>query len=139
MADIEGFIAMAKRYATDPQFAAIGECGLDSLCPTPIDLQHEAFLAALGTARDLHKPVVVHCVRLWAEMVKDVHTVFPELKTQHEAWKEWPVIVHGFRKGPQLAKQLIGAGLSISLGTKYHPDVAKMLPATRRYDETDEE
>lgn len=136
---IDAFINAVETHRDDPQFVAIGECGLDSLCSTPIDLQRQAFLSALQMARRLHKPVIVHCVRLWAQMIHDVHTVFPELRTQPEAWQQWPVIIHGFRRGPQLARQLLDAGFSLSLGTKYNPDVAKMLPATRRYDETDEE
>lgn len=136
---IDTFINAAETHRDDPQFVAIGECGLDSLCTTPIDLQRQAFHSALQMARRLHKPVIVHCVRLWAEMILEVHTVFPELRTQPEAWQQWPVIIHGFRRGPQLARQLLDAGFSLSLGSKYNPDVAKMLPVTRRYDETDEE
>lgn len=138
-ADIDAFTTMAQRLAADPALVAIGECGLDGLCQTPLALQHEAFLAALRTARALRRPVIVHCVRLWGEMLRDVHTVFPELRRDAEAWREWTVIVHGFRRGPQLAQQLLDAGLQLSLGTKYHPDVAKMLPAERCYHETDEE
>lgn len=137
MADIETFDTMARQYGNDPQLVAIGECGLDSLCPTPIDLQHAAFLAALRIARQLHKPAVVHCVRLWAEMITDVHTVFPELRTQPDAWRQCPVIVHGFRKGPELARQLLHAGLAISIGTRYNPLLTDLVPPDRLYHETD--
>lgn len=139
LADIQAFQTMAQRLSSCPQLVAIGECGLDSQCPTSPDLQREAFLAALHTARQLHLPVVVHCVRLWADMMACVHSVFPELRTQPEAWQQYPVIIHGFRKGSQLARQLLDAGFSLSLGTKYNPEVAKMLPAARCYRETDQE
>lgn len=137
--DIDRFAETAFRHQDLPQFVAIGECGLDGLCPTPLGLQRTAFREALRVARQLRRPVIVHCVRLWAEMMGDVHTVFPELRTQPDAWREWPVIIHGFRKGPELARQLLNAGFSISLGTKYNPDVAKILPSERCYAETDEE
>lgn len=137
--DITTFIDTAERLRHDPQMVAIGECGLDALCHTPIDLQHEAFLAALRVARDFRLPVIVHCVRLWGDMIRDVHQVFPELRSDPEAWQRWPVIIHGYRRGPQLARQLLDAGFSLSLGEKYHPDVAKMLPEARRYAESDQE
>lgn len=137
--DIADFEATARRLASDPQLVAIGECGLDSLCTTPLELQHQAFIAALHLARTLRKPVIVHCVRLWAEMIRDVHSVFPELKTQPDAWQQWPVIVHGYRRGAQLAKQLLDAGFALSLGEKYKPEVANLIPPQRLYRETDEE
>ena len=137
--DIDAFRQMAQQLKDDPQMVAIGECGLDAQCDTSPVLQRQAFRTALRTARELRKPVIVHCVRLWAEMIHDVHLVFPELKTQPEAWREWPIIVHGYRKGTQLAQQLLDAGLSLSLGKKYNPDVAKMLPTERCYAESDEE
>ena len=138
-ADIDLFIQTADLRKDDPQFVAIGECGLDALCGTPLELQHRAFIEALCVARRLHKPVIVHCVKLWSEMIHDVHSVFPELQSQPDAWRERPVIVHGYRKGTQLAQQLLDAGLSLSLGKKYNPDVAKMLPTERCYAESDEE
>lgn len=135
--DVDAFTSAALKHGDDPQLVAIGECGLDSLCPTPIELQHTAFLTALRVARQWQKPVVIHCVKLWAEMVSDVHKVFPELRTQADAWRRWTVIVHGFRKGPELARQLLDAGLSISIGTHYNPQIPDLVPPERLYHETD--
>lgn len=137
--DITAFIDTAEHLRHDPQMVAIGECGLDALCSTPIGLQHKAFIAALSIARDFRLPVIVHCVRLWGDMICDVHQVFPELRSDPDAWQQWPVIIHGYRRGTQLAQQLLDAGFSLSLGEKYHPDVAKMLPEARRYAESDQE
>jgi Tat protein secretion system quality control protein TatD with DNase activity len=50
-----------------------------------------------------------------------------------------PLIIHGFRKGPQLARQLLDAGFSISIGTHHHPDILSIIPPHRLYHETDEE
>ena len=49
-----------------------------------------------------------------------------------------PLIVHGFRKGPQLAQQLLDVGFHISLGEKFNPEVAKIVPSDRLWRETDE-
>ncbi len=131
--DITAFEAMAIQLASHPAFVAVGECGLDSLCGVELSLQHEAFLAALRIAKQLQKPVIIHCVRLWQEMIADVHKVF----TPQECIK-MPVVIHGFRKGPQLARQLLDAGFSISLGTRYNEEVKSMIPPDRLYFETDQ-
>ena len=49
-----------------------------------------------------------------------------------------PLIVHGFRKGPQLARQLLAAGFHLSLGEKFNPEVARIVPTSRLWFETDE-
>lgn len=131
---IDAFCQTARRLAPDPHFVAIGECGLDALCSTPLPLQHEAFLAALRMAHELHKPVIIHCVRLWADMLHDVSQV---LTPQERI--ALPVILHGFRKGPALAQQMLSAGLSISLGMHYHPEVRTMVPSQYLYFETDQQ
>lgn len=125
-ADIDAFIEKARALADDPCLVAIGECGLDGLCETPAELQRQAFEAALDVADELGKPVVIHCVRMWQEMLVLTHGHRSEM------------IVHGFRKGPELAEQLVKAGFSISIGKRYNPDILQVVPAERLYHETDE-
>lgn len=139
--DILQFTAAARRLAADPCLVAIGECGLDSACATPPDLQRRAFRSALTAARELRRPVIVHCVRLWAEMLHDVHQCFPDLLPRRDGQSPWPqpIIVHGYRKGPELARQLLDAGLSLSLGAHHHPAIPSLVPPERLYFETDEE
>lgn len=132
--EISAFEVCARGLADDPRFVAIGECGLDPLCHTPLALQHQAFLAALRLAKELDKPVVIHCVRLWDLLLQDIRQVF----TPEECLRQ-PLIIHGFRKGPQLARQLLNAGLSLSLGQKYNEQTLALIPAERLYRETDAE
>lgn len=124
--DIEVFIRQAKRLKEDPYFAAIGECGLDGMCDTPIGLQEEAFRAALALADELQKPIIVHCVKRWTEVMAEAH--------RHRGLK----IIHGFRKGPALARQLLDAGFALSLGRHYHTEVLQIIPKDRLFFETDE-
>lgn len=131
-ADISCFVEKARQLKSDPHFLAIGECGLDSLCQTPLPLQRQAFIAALQVASELQKPVIIHCVRLWAEMMEDVAQILGKEPSTEP-------IIHGFRKGPTLAQQLLNAGFSISLGHKSHPDVEKIIPHDRLYHESDAE
>lgn len=124
--EIEHFLDRAHQLRQDPYFVAIGECGLDSLCTTPLPLQLKAFRTALQIADQLQKPVIIHCVRLWAEMMAETKGH----KTQ--------LIIHGFRKGPALARQLLDAGFSLSLGKHYNKEVLDMIPQERLFYETDE-
>lgn len=132
-ADIEAFIDKANTLRDDPQLVAIGECGLDGLCDTPLPLQRQAFRAALQVAHQLHLPVIIHCVKLWSELIaitKD-SSLLPLPSS--------PLILHGFRKGPQLARQLLDAGFSFSIGEHYNPAILDIIPPERLYHETDAE
>lgn len=129
-ADIEEFVRCAYQHHDDPQLVAIGECGLDGLCATPLSLQEQAFLAALQVAQQLQLPVIIHCVRHWDRLLA--------LTTSLKWSQDCPLIIHGFRKGPQLALQLLNAGFSLSLGLHYNHDVPALIPSDRLYHETDE-
>ncbi len=118
----------------DPRFMAIGECGLDNRCGTAPALQREAFALSLQAAARLGKPVVVHCVGMWEEMLRTVSDEFCLLPASDRP----QVLVHGFRKGPQLALRLVAAGCCISLGEKFNPETARAIPASRLFFETDE-
>jgi len=141
-ADIEAFVSKALELRNDPQLVAIGECGLDSLCATPLPLQQQAFRAALQVAQQLGLPVIIHCVKLWAEMMATVKEFSLLPLSTSSPFKGnrgdlSPLIIHGFRKGPQLARQLLDAGFSISIGEHYNPEVISMIPPERFYHETD--
>lgn len=121
------FVEAARQLAGNPNLSAIGECGLDNQCGIPLDLQLDAFRAALHTAKRMDLPVIIHCVGYWAEMMACVK----EARTQTN-------IIHGFRKGPQLAHQLLQNGFYISLGERFNPETAKIIPSERLLFETDE-
>ena len=123
----------------NPMLMGIGECGLDNHCDTQLALQKEAFLLSLRTARQMHLPVIVHCVGYWAEMMECVREVWGASGANAALSDGVPIIIHGFRKGPDLTRQLLAAGFCISLGNRYNTASAELIPADRLFRETDED
>lgn len=115
-----------------PQCLALGECGLDKRSETPFELQQSVFEKQLILAEKYQKPVVIHCVAAFQEVI--------EIKKRLKITV--PTIIHGFSKKEELAKQLIDNGFYISFG-KYllrNPElksVFKSIPNDRFFLETD--
>ena len=116
-------------FAKEKNVVAIGECGFDMLkSPAPIELQEEIFKTHVELSEELLKPLIIHCVKAHDRLI----ALRKELKPQ-QAW-----ILHGFRGKPQQTEQLIKAGFHISLGERFNPDSARMIPADRLFIESDE-
>ena len=111
---------------------ALGECGLDKRIEIPLDQQIIVFEKQLTLAEKYQKPVVIHCVAAFQEVI----AIRKKMKISV------PMIIHGFSKNSQIAEQLIKAGFYISFG-KYllrNPElktVFKEIPSNRFFLETD--
>jgi TatD DNase family protein len=111
---------------------AVGECGLDKRIEIPFDLQQSVFEKQLVIAEKYKKPVVIHCVAAFQEVI--------EIKKRLNITV--PLLIHGFSKNEQVAKQLIDNGFYISFG-KYllqNPElesVFRSVPNDRFFLETD--
>ncbi|MDE5929471.1 MAG: TatD family hydrolase, partial [Muribaculaceae bacterium] len=105
----------------------IGECGLDALRGPDMALQREVFLKHIGLSEALGKPLLIHAVRCWPELIALRHNLNPA--------QEW--IIHGFRGKAELAAELLRHGFSLSFGLKYNEDAFRLTPPERRYRETD--
>jgi TatD DNase family protein len=116
----------------EPNCLAVGECGLDKRIAIPIELQQLVFEKQLVLAQKYNKPVVLHCVASFDELIA----------TKKKLNITVPMIVHGFSKSEQLAKQLVSNGFYISFG-KYlllNPElesVFKSIPDDKIFLETD--
>ena len=119
----------AREAARADNVVMIGECGIDKLkSPAPLPVQIALFRAQADLAEELHKPLIIHCVKAFDSIValhKEIHPSQP-----------W--IIHGFRGKQQLAQQLIRAGLYISLGEHFNKESALLIPAERLFIESDE-
>lgn len=85
---------------------AIGECGLDRSIDVPLPLQIDVFRRQIELADRLNKPLVVHCVRAFDEL----------LRIKKASRSRVPWIIHGFTGKWPLAQQLLGIGCYLSLG-----------------------
>ena len=84
---------------------AIGECGLDKIKGPDLEIQNEVFLLQLQLAVNYQKPVIIHCVKAFDELI--------EISKPYHS--KIPLIIHGFNKSFQLAEQLISKGFYLSL------------------------
>lgn len=113
-----------------PGVLAIGECGLDKACTIPFSLQETLFTAQVQWANNIGKPLIIHCVRAWEELLLLLQP------------NRVPVIFHGYNKNKILAKRIIGMGYYISLGKALQKpamrQVLAALPPDRVFLETDD-
>ncbi len=116
--------------AADPCVVAIGETGLDSLRGPAQETQREIFLGHIDIALAAGKPLIIHAVRAWPELLR-IAAMYP--------CKPEPWIIHGFRGKPGLARQLLAAGFSLSFGRRFNPESFELTPPSRRYAESDED
>ena len=123
--------------AADPRCLAIGECGLDKARlkalpsgqrPAALDLQTAVFEAHVRLSETLGKPLVIHGVRAWGELIA--------LRKRHKPRRAW--LLHGFRGSPDIARALLEAGFHLSFGERYRADALRTVPAGRLFAETDE-
>jgi len=115
-----------------PNCLALGECGLDKRREIPLELQLKVFEAQLLLAEKHNKPVVIHCVAAFQELIAIKQTLNITV----------PLVIHGYSKNEQLAQQLLNQGFYLSFG-KYlikNPElesVFKSMPDDRFFLETD--
>ncbi|MEC5165476.1 TatD DNase family protein [Flavobacterium sp. PL11] len=125
-------LAIIESKLLEPNCLAIGECGLDKRIEVDMELQQIVFERQLLLAQKHNKPVVIHCVAAFQEVIE----------TKKRLNISVPMIIHGFSKNSQVANQLISNGFYISFG-KYllrNPEleeVFKRVPANRIFLETD--
>jgi TatD DNase family protein len=115
-----------------PECLALGECGLDKRIEIPLQLQIEIFEKQLLLAEKFQKPVILHLVAAFEELLEIINRLKISV----------PIIIHGYSKSKELAKQLLDNGLYFSFG-KYLiqnenlKEVFLSIPDNRFFLETD--
>lgn len=112
---------------------AIGECGIDRLCSTPLPIQKETFIHHIVWANMIAKPLIIHCVKAHQEI----------LQILKEYPCHVPVIFHGYNNNETIAKQILKAGYYLSFGKSlFKPSmelIFNKLPLEHIFLETDNE
>lgn len=119
-----------KTISLSEKCLAIGECGLDGLIPVDEDLQNEVFKAHIAWAEKIKKPIIIHCVRRFSHIL-------------HYKNAKVPLVIHGFNKKENIAKELLEAGFYLSFGKAALENlslqkVIKTFPLQKLFLETDD-
>jgi len=117
-----------ERMAADPRVVMIGECGIDKRRGAADPAAQAATLRLhADLAGRLGLPLLLHIVGAWNEVMA--------LHREMRPTRPW--IIHGFRGKPELARQLLREGFSISIGPRYNPATLALIPPSRLYRESD--
>jgi TatD DNase family protein len=126
--DWEEQLRILGEIAGKKRVMLIGEAGLDKLCKTDFALQQTVFLRQIELAEEVQKPLIIHCVKAWPELIAIRKKVLPSV----------PWIIHGFRGKPELARQLLELDFYLSYGEKFNAESVRITPLDRLCTETDE-
>ncbi|MEI8203574.1 MAG: TatD family hydrolase [Bacteroidota bacterium] len=99
-------LKLMEGIADKPNLLAFGECGLDKSKGAEWDLQEAVFIEQAQLAARFRKPLMVHCVKAFNELVL--------IRTQYNFKNKW--LVHGFNGSVETALQLIEKGCYLSFG-----------------------
>lgn len=103
-ADVQSHLDLVRQWATHPTVWAIGECGLDRLKGPDLSVQQAVFQAQIQVSHAVGKPLIVHCVRAFAEVAV----------LRKQAYPPW--VLHGFNHRLSALTLILDAGLYVSLG-----------------------
>lgn len=122
-------ISMA--ISTNKKCIALGECGLDGIKGGSVDVQEKNFELQLELAEKLKVPVIIHCVRRYDRLLQI-----------RRHWKDQLWVVHGYRRNKQLTRQVLDAGIRVSVSPFPDPnesfaEMLRFLPDDAFFIETD--
>jgi TatD DNase family protein len=127
-------IEILEFLAADSRVKAIGEIGLDKIKGPDLKLQEEVFLKQIRIAESVRKPIIVHCVKSFNELIAIKKLVRPKA----------PMIIHGFNRKADLAIELAAKGFFLSFGialieSELIKTALKSIPISQVFFETDDE
>jgi len=131
-ANMESLLEFIRKISGNPSLIAFGEAGFDKLRGPSIELQRSTFAEHVKIAGENGKPLIIHCVKAWDELLAAHKNLRPAT----------PWLVHGFRGKRELALQLIKRGMYLSFWFDFvlRPESAELLrylPEERIFLETD--
>jgi len=128
------WLQQLEELLAHPQVLALGECGIDRSIETPLPIQLDSFLPQLELAEKLQKPVILHAVRSYSDLL--------QLKKNYAPQSPW--ILHGYQGNAETTIQLARQGFCFSMGAALLNDRPKLnqalteIPPAQLFFETDE-
>jgi TatD DNase family protein len=116
------------------KLVALGESGLDRTIGTPLQFQTEVFDLHVKLASRVGKPLIVHCVKAYSDLLHYLKEVNPETR----------LIIHGYNANRHITNQLLNYNTFFSIGKEVlNPKtkiagILKTIPRERIFFETDE-
>ncbi|MBO2523247.1 MAG: hypothetical protein CW336_05225 [Bacteroidetes bacterium] len=113
--------------------AAIGEVGLDKAHKDTFDKQIEVFEEMIKLSESYRKPMIIHCVRAYSEIIA--------MRKTTKATMPW--VIHGFNSSVETMRQLLKHDMYISLGEILYRnesqavEILNDIPLERLFLETD--
>ena len=115
--------------------ASIGECGLDHwIADPPLDIQRPVFIDQLRLARELDRPLTIHCLKAWSALLDAFAEAPPPAR----------FLMHSFGGSIEIARRLLPLGGFFSFSGHFlHPrksavlEVFRQLPPAQILLETD--
>ncbi len=129
-----------KKLAKDSKVVAIGECGLDYFRIKNNEseiknLQKEIFIKHIQLAREINKPLMIHCRDAFDDLIDILDAKYKLLNTV-------PGVIHFFTGAFDDAKKLLEMGFYFTFGglityNRSFDEIIKYIPLERILSETD--
>ncbi len=104
--DINNQFKIIKENLRKSTILAIGECGLDKIKGPDIQTQIDVFKVHISLSEQLKKPLIIHCVKSYSEIIKLRKDIVPKQ----------PWILHGFNSSIETMNQAVKTGFHFSFG-----------------------
>ena len=133
--NVENQILTLKMESQKKYCWAIGECGLDRRSTVSMIEQEAIFATQIEWAIEIQKPLIIHCVKAFSELIKMKKKYQPNVA----------FVVHGFNNNQQIFNELLKNDFYFSFGKailQENSNAAKALkniPHNRFLLETDNE
>jgi len=112
----------------------VGESGLDKKVDVDFEEQKRVFIAHSIIAEEFKRPLIIHCVKAYNEVLEIHHKLHPEM----------PWIMHGYQGNVEITQQMGKRGIMFSFGKSLLVENSKSieslkcLPMEKIFFETDE-
>ena len=102
----ENIAALIKQEILQPACVAVGECGLDKMIATSLEVQQQLLVTHIDVANQVRKPLIIHCVRAHNELLA--------LLKKNKANRGG--VIHAFSGSYEIAQQYVALDFYLGVG-----------------------